>query len=249
MFDRSRGAAPVPRPVTRWSAGGQRALGLSALLIAAAALLPARADAGGLVLLAPPSSALADEPPWVPLFNGRDLAGWKAHGQERWVAEGGEILGETLTKEYGYLATEKSYRDFELSAQFKAEGSGNSGIFFHSTLQGTDIKGVQVEVDPNPRRSGCPSGGTCTGGLYESGGRGWLATPTAEAEAALRPGGWNEVRAVVRGSRVQTWVNGVLAVDYTDEAPRYQDGVLALQLHSGGAGRMRFKDVRIRELR
>ena len=34
---------------------------------------------------------------WVSLFNGKDLSGWKPHGQERWVVDKGEILGEALT--------------------------------------------------------------------------------------------------------------------------------------------------------
>jgi hypothetical protein len=177
----------------------------------------------------------------VRLFNGKDLKGWKPHGAERWTVDKGEILGETLTKEYGYLSTEKTYRDFELTAKFKAEGTGNSGIFFHSSLKGVDISGVQAEVDPRP--------GMFTGGLYEADGRGWLIKPEAPAEAALRIGGWNDMRILVQGPRVQTWVNGVKAVDYVDPAPKFTDGVIALQLHSGGEGRMRFKDIVIREIK
>jgi hypothetical protein len=195
--------------------------------------------ASGPVAAAPPASPAAA--PWTPLFNGRDLSGWKTHGEERWTVDKGEILGEALTQAYGYLSTEKNYRDFELKAMFKAEGKGNSGIFFHSTLEGVDIKGVQVEVDPNP--------GKHTGGLYESAGRGWLIQPPASAEAALQFGGWNEIRAVVQGPRVQTWINGVPAVDFTDPSPKYTDGLIALQLHSGGEGRMRFKDIVVREIK
>lgn len=184
--------------------------------------------------------AVATGKDWTPLFNGRDLGGWKTHGQERWVVDQGEILGEALTEAYGYLSTEKTYRNFELKAQFKAEGNGNSGVFYHSTIDGVDIKGVQVEVDPHP--------GKHTGGLYESDGRGWLIKPHQAAEDALRVGGWNEVRALVRGPHVQTWVNGVAAVDYVDPTPKYVDGAIALQLHSGGEGRMRFKDIFVREV-
>jgi Domain of Unknown Function (DUF1080) len=201
------------------------------VLLGPAALLP-RATA------APDSASPA---PWQPLFNGHDLAGWRTHGQERWIVDHGEILGEAVTKEYGYLSTEKTYRDFEIKALFKAEGTGNSGIFYHSTLDGVDILGVQVEVDPNP--------GLHTGGLYESGGRGWLVKPSDAAEKALKVGDWNEVRAIVHGPHVQTWVNGVVAVDYVDAAPKYTDGVIALQLHAGGQGKMRFKDIVVREIR
>ena len=61
-----------------------------------------------------------------------------------------------------------------------------------------------------------------TGGLYESAGRGWLIQPNEAAEKALVVDGWNDVRAVVaKGHHVQTWVNGVAAVDYTDATPKY----------------------------
>jgi hypothetical protein len=178
---------------------------------------------------------------WIPLFNGKDLTGWKNYGQEKWIVENGEILGEAVTKEYGYLGTEATYRDFEMRGKFKAEGSGNSGIFYHSTINGTAITGVQVEVDPRPNMH--------TGGLYETGGRNWLVWPNPEGEKAMKVGDWNDVRFSVRGNHIMTWVNGVLALDYTDPSPKYADGIIALQLHSGGEGRMRFKDLYIKPLR
>ena len=205
-------------------------------------MLGHRRALAALVLVLPAAVILAAPAPgeWRPLFNGKDLAGWKPHGAERWAVEKGEILGETLTKEYGYLSTENTYRDFELKAKFKAEGAGNSGIFFHSSLTGTDIAGVQAEVDPRA--------GMFTGGLYEAAGREWLIKPAPAAEKALRVGGWNDMRILVQGPRVRTWVNGVAAVDYVDPSPKFTDGVIALQLHSGGEGRMRFKDISIREI-
>ncbi len=178
---------------------------------------------------------------WVSLFNGKDLTGWKKYGNEKWNVENGEILGEAVTKAYGYLATEKTYKNFEMKAKFKGEGTGNSGIFYHSTLKGVDIEGVQVEVDPNP--------GMHTGGLYESGGRGWLVKPTEAGEKALKVGEWNEIQFSVIGNHVVTHVNGVEAVNYSDTAPKYFDGLIALQLHSGGEGKMRFKDLYYREIK
>jgi hypothetical protein len=178
---------------------------------------------------------------WVPLFNGKDLTGWKNYGAEHWTVDNGEILGEAVTKAYGYLATEKTYKNFEMKGKFKAEGSGNSGIFYHATLNGTDITGVQVEVDPRPNMH--------TGGLYETGGRQWLVQPSADGEKAMKVGDWNEVQFSVRDNHIVTSVNGVQIVDYTDSSPKYFDGVIALQLHAGGEGKMRFKDLYIRELK
>lgn len=182
----------------------------------------------------------SDETGWLPLFDGKSLSGWNNYGAEKWTVDNGEILGQALTQSYGYLATEKTYRNFEMKVKFKAEASGNSGIFFHSSIEGVDIKGVQVEVDPNP--------GMHTGGLYESGGRGWLVKPDVEGEKAMKAGEWNNVQFVVSGSHVVTFVNGEKIVDYTDSSPRYTNGVIALQLHSGGQGKIRFKDLYIREI-
>lgn len=190
------------------------------------------------LVAAPHAAPQSSDEGWTALFNGKDLTGWKNYGAEKWTVENGEILGEAVTKEYGYLGTDATYKDFEMRGRFKAEGSGNSGIFYHSTITGTSITGVQVEVDPRPNMH--------TGGLYETGGRNWLVWPNPEAERAMKVGEWNDVRFSVRGNRIMTWVNGVLALDYTDPSPKYSDGIIALQLHAGGEGKMRFKDLYIK---
>lgn len=193
-------------------------------------------------------SAVAQAPPeggWVPLFNGKDLTGWKRNGEERWTVERGTILCESTANKYGYLTTEKTYRDFDLRLKFKGEAAGNSGVFLHARITGVDpqhgpdIEGMQVEVDPNV--------GKHTGGLYESGGRGWVMMPTAEGEEALKPGQWNDLEVSVRGNHIVTHLNGVKIADYVDSSPRFTDGVIGLQIHTGGGVRMRWKDIYIQE--
>jgi hypothetical protein len=192
-----------------------------------------------LVAQAPP------QPKWMPLFNGKDLTGWKNNGEERWVVEQETILCESTANKYGYLTTEKTYRDFNLRLKFKGEATGNSGVFFHSRItgidpeHGPDIEGMQVEVDP--------SVGKHTGGLYESGGRGWVKMPTAEGEQELKPGEWNDLEVFVQGNHSVTRLNGAKIVDYTDTAPKFTDGVIGLQIHTGGGVRMRWKDIFIQE--
>jgi 3-keto-disaccharide hydrolase len=182
---------------------------------------------------------------WHALFDGKDLAGWQRNGTENWTVQDGAILGESTTGKYGYLTTVGTYRDFDLRLRFKPEAKGNSGVFFHSRITGNDpehgpdIEGVQVEVDPTP--------GNHTGGLYESGGRGWLIQPTREGEQALKPGEWNELKVSVHGNHVVTWLNGVQIVDYRDPAPKFTDGVIGLQLHTGGGVKMLWKDIEIKQ--
>lgn len=178
---------------------------------------------------------------WVPLFNGKDLSGWKKNGDEKWVVEQGTILCESTANKYGYLTTEKTYRDFTLRLKFKGEAAGNSGVFLHAKIlgidpqHGPDIEGMQVEVDP--------SVGKHTGGLYESGGRGWVAQPTAEGEQALKPVEWNDLEVSVHGAHIVTQLNGTKIVDFTDAAPKFTDGVIGLQIHTGGGVKMRWKDI------
>ncbi len=182
---------------------------------------------------------------WTSLFGGKDLSGWKKNGDEKWVVDQGTILCESTANKYGYLTTEKTYGNFDLRLKFKGEAEGNSGVFVHSRIigvdpeHGPDIEGMQVEVDPGK--------GKHTGGLYESGGRGWVAMPTAEGESALKPGEWNDLEVSVHGSHITTHGNGVKVVDYTDPAPKFTDGVIALQIHTGGGVKMRWKDIAIKE--
>lgn len=179
---------------------------------------------------------------WVQLFNGKDLTGWEPVGQEKWVVEDGEIHGIAVTDGYGYLQTTRTYKDFQLSLRFLCQGSGNSGVFFHTAFKpGTaDVsQGLQFEVD-------CTIG-QHTGGIYGDG-RNWVVWPAPENETVVRKGEWNEYLLKVVGNRYISRLNGVTMVDFTDPRPRSFDGTIALQLHSGGEGDMKFKDIWLRDL-
>jgi hypothetical protein len=179
---------------------------------------------------------------WDALFNGKDLAGWLQIGKEKWVVEQGEIRGQALTKDYGYLMTDKNYKDFEMSLQFRCEGKGNSGVFFHTAFKpGTaDVsQGLQFEVD-------CTLG-QHTGGIYGDG-RGWIVWPAPRNEIVVRRGEWNEYVLRVEGNRYTSRLNGVEMIDFTDPNPKSFDGGIALQLHSGGEGNMRFREIYLRDL-
>lgn len=181
------------------------------------------------------------EPQWESLFNGKDLTGWVKVGNEKWVVEDGAIHGQGVTKEYGYLRTEKKYTDFEMSLRFKCEADGNSGVFFHVDFKpGTaDVsQGLQFEIDRVLNHH--------SGGVYGDG-RQWIVWPSPENETVLRPNDWNDYLLIVSGNRYISRLNGVVMVDFTDPTPKSFDGYIALQLHSGGLGNMRFKDLNIRD--
>jgi hypothetical protein len=174
------------------------------------------------------------------IFNGKDLSGWKIHGTEKWYVEDGTLVCESgPDKEYGYLSTDKFYKDFDLSLEFKQESDGNSGVFFRSTIDGTKIKGWQCEVAPP---------GNDTGGIYESYGRGWLIKIPEEKENILKEGEWNKLRIRVVGDKVVTWLNGKQMIELTDKKIGKANGSIALQIHSGGGIKVRWRDINIKEL-
>jgi len=185
------------------------------------------------------------------LFNGQNLDGWTVHGTEKWYVDSGELICESgPDEEYGYLSTNQFYDDFELNLEFKQEANGNSGVFFRSTLEGTKISGWQVEVAPPckqaPKNGICP--GDATGGIYESYGRGWLIKPDFDKDKNLKMGEWNAMRVIVKGDRVQTFLNGVPMVDITDAKIGAGIGSIALQIHSGGGIKIRWRNIQIKTL-
>lgn len=176
----------------------------------------------------------------IKLFNGKNLDGWKIYGTEKWYVDNGELICESgPDKKYGYLLTDKFYKNFDLSLQFKQEANGNSGVFFRSTVDGTKVKGWQVEVAP-PNHD--------TGGIYESYGRNWLVQIPDEKETILKPEEWNTLRIVANGDRVQTYLNGQEMVDLEDEKIGTGEGGIALQIHDGGGIKVRWRDIVLKPL-
>lgn len=176
----------------------------------------------------------------VKLFNGKNLKGWVVHGTEKWYVENGELVCESgPDKGYGYLKTEKIYKDFDLTVDFLQESNGNSGVFIRSSVEGTKVSGWQVEV-AGPNQD--------TGGIYESYGRGWIAKIPDEKEGHLKYGSWNTMRIRVEGGRIQTWLNGHEMVDLTDDKIGAATGSIALQIHDGGGIKVRWKNLLLTEL-
>lgn len=175
------------------------------------------------------------------IFNGKDLTGWTIHGTEKWyVDKNGEMICESgPDKQYGYLSTDKNYKNFELTLDFKQEANGNSGVFFRSGIEGVKISGWQVEVAPLNHH---------TGGIYESYGREWLVQPKPEDEKILKMGEWNTMKIRVVGDETTTWLNGHQMVYIKDEKIGQGVGFIALQIHDGGGIKVRWRNIIIKEL-
>ena len=176
----------------------------------------------------------------ISLFNGENLDGWIIYGTEKWYVEDNELVCESgPDKQYGYLGTEKNFDDFILSLQFKQENNGNSGVFFRSSVDGTKVKGWQVEVAPP---------GLHSGGIYESYGRGWLIKPDSSKDSIVKMGEWNDMKIKVIGNDVTTWINNTEMIKINDSIIGKGIGGIALQIHDGGGIKVRWKNLKIQKL-
>ena len=131
---------------------------------------------------------------WLPLFSGKDLAGWKAVGRYKseWRAEGGLLANPV---ESDNLYTEKEFENFRLHLEFKLPKGGNSGVY----LRGR--KEIQV-MDSFGREK--PGQGDC-GGIYSK------AAPTVNA---CKPAGeWNSFDITIVGDVITVTHNGKLIQD------------------------------------
>jgi hypothetical protein len=184
---------------------------------------------------------------WKPLFNGRDLAGWKQlNGKAKYTIENGEIVGTTVFGEPNtFLATEKDYGDFVLEFDYKVDSTMNSGVQFRSLstpeFKNGRVHGYQFEIDPSKRG--------WTGGVYDEARRDWLYTMDLNpaTKPAFKQGQWNKARIEAIGNHIRTWINGAPASYVIDDmTPK---GFIALQVHSIGDKKDEGRQIRWRNLR
>jgi hypothetical protein len=179
---------------------------------------------------------------FVPLFNGKDLDGWKGD-PELWKVVDGVIVGSTDSKQLkknSFLSTTKPYKNFVLKAKFKLRNH-NSGIQFRSKQHDDHVvKGYQADIADNQY----------LGILYEEGGRGILANVKADEVAPhMKKGAWNEYVLTVDGPHIKQQLNGFTTVDYEEKSDQgAKEGIIALQIHTGPKMQIEFKDIEIKEL-
>ena len=198
----------------------------------------------------------------VPLFNGTSLDGWN-HGKKDTPyvkAKDGEIQCGSLEKNVPHnvwLISDNSYENFELTFSVKfTDGGGkdllkNSGVQVRSLPLKGSVCGYQIDAGPTHPKREINDGLGYWGNIWDEHRRGPLVTPINQdklMKSVKQFGGWNQYKVICNGSNIKTWINGILAHDYTEENPKIAaDGIIALQAHSGGKFLVHFKDLMIKE--
>ena len=183
----------------------------------------------------------------TPIFDGKSLAGWEGD-PAWWRVQDGEIQGGSATQNVPrnfFLATEKSYQNFDLRMKLRLTGTGfvNSGVQIRSVRVpgNTEMSGYQVDFGPG-----------WYGKLYDESRRNKViadSTDPKAVQAAIKEGEWNEYRIVAEGRRIRSWINGVPALDYTEaDAAIATDGRIGIQIHAGGKAVVQAKDIALEEL-
>mgnify|MGYP001825267489 FL=1 len=167
----------------------------------------------------------------VELFDGQSLAGWQVLGQAQWSVQDGEIVGSG--EEDGFLATEASYADFHLRAEFWVEAGTNSGIFIRCKNRDTIHPDTCYEFniwDQHPRQE------ARTGSIVFR-----AMPPLAHVETVGR---WNTYEITARGGALEARVNGEVTARLQDADPTA--GFIALQRWEQGT--VRFRNVQLEPL-
>ncbi len=212
--------------------------------IAKMVLLPIdeRGYAGGIKVMA-----------FEPLFNGRDMAGWKTHLAHpgNWqVAKGiltglgvsANAKGPTQEGGAGYLYSERGdYQDFHLNLTTRISKNGNGGVFFRAQFgpavppKGLSAPfGYEAEIRPTGE-------GTRTRSLLGKNGPMVILT-----ESSVQAGQWFTMEIVAMDNRILIKIDGRTAVDQSDSNRSFQRGHIALQC--GVRTVVEFKKIELKDL-
>ena len=185
----------------------------------------------------------AADPKMEPLFNGKDLTGFKTEGStEFWRVENGILIGENnAAKKGNYLWTEKEYKDFVIEFDVRWKGIPPRGVDTGLEMRKPNIQ-LQLGISGSLKVD--MSGSWYTGGKdkYPEAGQ------AKEAKTLMKPEGeWNTYRIQAKGDTFTCWINGQKASEYTDS--KFSGAApLGLQIHPGVEMKCEYKDIRISPL-
>lgn len=174
------------------------------------------------------AQAANDDEGFMPLFDGRTLAGWQAsENAASWSVADGQIICHGPRSHLFYVGADPAapavFKDFHFRAEVMTKPGSNSGIFIHSKFQaeGWPVHGYEVQVNNSQRDP------VRTGSLYNTV---KIFTPPAQDDK------WFTMDVVVRGRAVTVTVDGKVLYEFvepegTSGTRRLSEGLFALQAH------------------
>lgn len=201
------------------------------------------------------------------IFNGKDLTGWRGN-TELWSVEDGSITGKTTAEKplkfNTFLIWEGKVSNFELEFDYKIGKEGNSGVQYRSKIVKEEdfiVGGYQADIDASLQYAGIN---------YEERGRGILAqrgqrvsydkAGTKKEESigdgkelgkAIKSEDWNHYKLVANGNKLSHYINDKLMSEVIDdqEGKSAAEGILAFQIHQGPPMVIKFKNIKLTELK
>jgi hypothetical protein len=181
---------------------------------------------------------------WTDLFDGKTMKGWTRVGTAMWEVANGALSANPsaqpqvaaadgkMVAPSGFLHTERTYSDFDLSAEFHSEKNTNSGIFIRCAAGQTISQTACYEVNISDNHATHPTGSIV--GMHST-----------LPNRATTAGKWSNMEISARGPHVVVKVDGKIVLDVQDA--KFTTGTIALQAGGpNGPGPIQFRNIRIR---
>jgi len=184
-----------------------------------------------LIMFSVSFSSMAQGDGWIPLFNGKNLDGWKiSENPSSFSVEDGiiKIDGPRAHAFYVGEVNGADFKDFELMVELKTMPKANSGIFFHTAYQETGWPDKGYEVQVNQTHSDWRKSGS----LYSF---------NDVRDVFVKDGEWYTTHIIVKGDHVIVKINGKTVMEYVESKDenrpenagqkKINRGTFALQAH------------------
>ncbi len=193
---------------------------------------------GLLLAAAIPSAHGGGKGDWVPIFNGKDLDGWKIEyggkgnpSNSTWKVIDGAIVGDG---EVSHLFSPRGdYVNFEAQAEIMISDKGNSGFYFRTALGPGFPKGYEAQINAS---HGDP---VRTGSIYNH---------VKIFKNHHKADEWFTYHLHVQGNRIRVTVNNELLYEYVDQAKSHNKGHFAFQQHNLGSV-VKIRKLEVKELK
>lgn len=206
---------------------------------------------------------------WIPLFNGKDLSGWKSNEEVPGVftVEDGQLKVSGGRAHLFYVGDngEAKFQNFELKLKVKTTAGSNSGVYIHTHYQdkGWPDAGYECQVNSthtDPKKTGSLYGVVNILALKEGekepqGGK-HIKVPAAPS----KDDEWFDYLIKVEGKHITLSVNGQVTVDFTEPegwdpakelknmpGRKLTEGTIALQGHDPKST-VFYKDIQIKPI-